>query len=112
MTSFLHFLHVNVAQAVGVVTAPKPKGFANPNALVEQTCNAVTWIFAAAIIFSIIFVLLAAFDYMRSSGDPARIKTANQRLIFVAIGVAVALIAFLFPGIIAQLLQAGPIKAC
>lgn len=106
MLSLIPFVHAIV------VTAPRPKGFENPGALVTGACAVAMWIFAAAIIFSIVMVLLAAFGYMRSSGEPAKLQEANQRLIFVAIGVAVALIAFLFPGMIATLLKAGSVKVC
>lgn len=111
--NILSYLHVQAVHAAGVVQIPRNvDGFEDPNALVTQGCAAAQWVFAGAILFSVLFALIAAFEYMRSSGDPAKVKTATNRLIFVAIGVAVALIAFLFPTIIASLLQAGTVKAC
>lgn len=113
----MRILHIlNVAHA-GVIAPPSGESlkgaFGGPDALVNQVCNAATWVFAAAIIFSIIFALLAAFEYMRSAGDPGAIKKANNRLVFLAIGVAVALVAFLFPGLIAGIVQAGSLgKVC
>ena len=96
---------VRSAQALGIVNAPNPTGFNSPNDIVLQACNAATWIFAAAIILSIVFVLLAAITYMRSSGDPGKVHDATQQLIYAAVGVAVALIAFAFPQLIATMLN-------
>lgn len=101
----------------GIIAPPKGStlqgAFGSPNALVAQACNAATWIFAAAIIASILFALLAAFEYMRSAGDPAMVKKASNRLLYAGIGVAVALIAFMFPGLISTLIQTGTLgKVC
>lgn len=99
----MHFLSIPLAHAMGVVgSLPHPDGFSTPNALVGQACTVAQWIFAAAIIFSIIYVLLAAFTYMSSSGDPGKVKTATSRLLYVAIGLAVAFVAFFFPNMIAK----------
>lgn len=116
MLSFLRSRLVPVVFA-GIVSPPKgdslKNAFGSPALLVAQACNAATWIFAAAIIASVIFALLAAFDYMRSAGDPAMVKKASNRLLYAGIGVAVALAAFLFPGMISTLIQAGTLgKAC
>jgi phosphoglycerol transferase MdoB-like AlkP superfamily enzyme len=67
-------------------------------------CPGAQWLFFIAILLSIVFALLAAFQYMTSSGDPAKVKSATQSLIFTAVGVAVALIAFLFPSIVAGII--------
>lgn len=60
-------------------------------------CTGLRWLFTAAIIFSIILALVAAFDYMRSAGDAAMVKKATNRLVFVAIGVAIAILARTLP---------------
>lgn len=110
MFSPLHF--IRVAQA-GVIAAPKPPGYDTPDDLVGQACNAASWLFGGAIILSIVFVLIAAITYMRSSGDPAKVKEATNMLMYAAIGVAVALVAFLFPGIIAEAMNVtGLGKVC
>ena len=109
-------LAIPTAYAAGIVNAPKVSGFDQPSGvltyLILQACNAATWIFAAAIILSIIFTLLAGIDYMRSSGDPAKVKSATQRLVFAAVGVAVALIAFTFPTVVSTFLSVPIGSAC
>ncbi len=100
-------LFTEKALAAGIINIPRPDTLSDADALATQFCNAATWVFAAAIIFSIVFTLVAAFEYMTSAGDPGKVKQATNRLIFVAVGVAVALIAFLFPQWIATLIKAG-----
>lgn len=70
-------------------------------------CLGLQWLFTAAIIFSIVVVLLAAYDYMRSSGDPALVKSATNRLVYVAIGIAVALLARTVPVLIGSVFGAA-----
>jgi|GEM_PF-3298205 len=66
--------------------------------IIDFLCNTVlSWIFTAAIIFSILMVLIAAFRYMTSSGDPAKVKLASNTLVFTAIGIAVAILARTLP---------------
>lgn len=68
-------------------------------------CLGLRWIFTAAIVFSIIMALLAAIEYMRSAGDPAKVKASTNRLIFTAIGIAVAILARSLPVIVGSFLD-------
>jgi hypothetical protein len=69
----------------------------NGNAIISLACTGLNYLFTFALILSIVFALLAAFDYLTSAGDPAKIKKAGNRLIYTAIGVAVALFARTLP---------------
>lgn len=51
------------------------------------------WIFGLLILLAVIFVLIAAFKYLTASGDPEKVKSASNTLIYAAIAVAVALLA-------------------
>src|SRR3989338_683610 len=53
--------------------------------------TATNWIFAIFAILSIIFVLLAALQFISAGGDAAKVGEARQKLIWAAIGIAVAL---------------------
>ncbi len=74
--------------------------------LVGIVCLGLQWLFTGAIIFSVALTLLAAYDYLRSSGDPAKVKSATNRLIFVAIGVAVAILARSLPVLVGSIFGA------
>jgi cell division protein FtsW (lipid II flippase) len=109
---FTEFL-ITTAHAQAQIVTPKVitelKGAAN---MVKYACAAAEWVFAAAIILSIVMVLLAGIKYMQSSGDPGKVKEATGRLVWAAVGVAVALIAFTFPTLISTLLRADLGKVC
>lgn len=76
----------------------KVEPVASGTALQTFLCTVVlSWLFTAAIIFSIIMALVAGYRYMTSAGDPAKVTLANNTLIYVAIGVAVAILARTMP---------------
>lgn len=64
----------------------------------------LSWVFTAAIAFSIIMALVAAFRYMTSAGDPAKVSLASNTLIYVAVGIAVAILARTLPILVGSVL--------
>ena len=58
--------------------------------LVDVTTN---WVFAIFVVLSIIFVLLAAFQFVTGGGDAKKIEEARQKLIWAAVGIIIALLA-------------------
>lgn len=52
---------------------------------------------------SVIAVLYSAFLFLTSGSDPNQVTTARQALLYAVIGVAVAVVAFVIPGLIEQL---------
>lgn len=69
-------------------------------------CTGLTWLFTAAIVFSIVMVLVAAYEYMQGGSSPDKVKKATNRLIFVAIGIVVAILARSVPVLIANFIGA------
>lgn len=51
------------------------------------------WIFTIFLIVAVVFVVMAAFGYLTSGGDPAKVKAAQQQLIYAIVAIAIALIA-------------------
>ena len=51
------------------------------------------WVFAVFISIAVIFIIIAIFDFVTGGGDPAKISSARQKLIYAAIGIALALVA-------------------
>jgi hypothetical protein len=70
----------------------------------KWACKVVNVFFTAAIILTIVFVLVAAINYITANGDPAKVKKGHQTLIWAAVGFAVALIAATVPDIVAMIL--------
>ena len=58
------------------------------------------WVFAIFLAISLIYILLAAFQFVTAGGQPDKVSEARQKLIYAAIGIAIALIAAGFPAII------------
>ena len=107
------FSLINVAYAQGRIVEPgKIDGLASESGIIRYVCTGMDWIFFAAIILSIVMTLLAGIQYMRSAGDPGKVKDATNKLIYAAIGVAVAIVAFTFPNLIGSLLSTSVGKVC
>lgn len=106
MFSTLHnFAIISVAHAQlplpGVVT-PVDTG----NELLTFICTVVfKWLFTGAIILAIILVLIAAYKFLTSEGDPANTKAAGKMLVFAAIGLVVAIMARTMPVLVGSLID-------
>jgi len=62
------------------------------------------WVFAILMLMVMIFILWGAFEILTSAGSEEKFGSGRQRIMFAAIGFAVALLAKAVPGIIQWLL--------
>ena len=80
---------------------PVPRG---NNLDIQQGFNwfgtIVNIVFTAFLIFSVLYIILAAFNFLTSGGDKEKITTATKQLVGAAIGIAVALLAVSFKSIV------------
>lgn len=53
----------------------------------------VNWIFAILLVVAVIFILIAAFQFITAAGDADKVKTARNFVLYALIGVAVAFLA-------------------
>jgi len=51
------------------------------------------WLFAILLIIAVIYIILAAYNFITAGGDPAKVQMARSNLMYALIGVAVALLA-------------------
>ena len=63
------------------------------NNLMGALNSIVNWLFTVLLIVAVIFILIAAFNFITAAGDPEKVKTARQFVIYALIGVVVALLA-------------------
>lgn len=82
------FLPVVISAATSTVPLKDLK-FADVITILNR---AVTWFFTTFLIVAVIFVVLAAFKYLTSSGDPEKVRAASHNLLFAAIAIGVALL--------------------
>ena len=66
----------------------------------------VTWVFTVFLIVAVIFILLAAFNYLFSQGDPTKVKTATKQVVYEAVAIAVALLSVSIRFVVEQLIGA------
>ncbi len=77
-----------------------PVGPTTVQGLLDVLDKVVNLIFTALVIFSVMFVIFAAFQFVTGGGDPAQVLAARQKLIWAAVGIIVALIARALPTVI------------
>jgi hypothetical protein len=102
-----------LAHAQGGATTLPNAPFSDVTGALNIMCTVAGWIFAILIVLAVIFVLLAAFNYLTASGDSEKVSKANSQLIYAAIAVAVALFARGFPLLIVNFVGgSGVTSAC
>ena len=74
--------------------------------------TAISWMFWMLIILAIMFIIVSAYGYVTSGGDPDRVHGANRMLIFASVAVVVAIFAGSIPLLIGSLFQVYGIGAC
>lgn len=72
----------------------------------KKVTTIINWIFTIFVVFAIIFVILAAFQFITGGGDSKNVESARNKLMWAAVGVIVALLARGLPFVIASLLGA------
>jgi hypothetical protein len=75
--------------------------------VLDVTCVVFAWMFYFLIALAIIFVVIAAYRYLTSAGNPEKVKGATNTILYAAIAVGVALLAKSIPLIVASFLGAN-----
>lgn len=61
------------------------------------------WLFMGIMLVAVVYILLAAYNYLTASGDPKKVDKANHMLLYAVIGVIVAVMAKNIPSIAASI---------
>lgn len=72
--------------------------------LINQIFNILFWLL---IVLAAIFIIMAAFSYLTAGGDPEKVKTANQKVIYAVVAVVVAVLAKTIPSVVCSFIGAG-----
>ncbi|MDO8504234.1 MAG: hypothetical protein Q7S36_00065 [Candidatus Liptonbacteria bacterium] len=75
-------------------------------------CTIVNFLFAVLIFLTIFFVVLAAFKYLTSGGDPEKVKEASQDLLYAAVAIVIGLLAKGVPAIVGSLVGQAVLGPC
>jgi hypothetical protein len=74
---------------------------------VEVLITVVKWIYTIIFIVAVLFILLAAFNFITSKGDQTKVQTAKKQLLYAVIGIAVALLSYGVVNLVQNSLQSG-----
>ena len=70
--------------------------------LINTVFNMLFWLL---IVLASVFIIWAAFNYLTAGGDPEKVKAANQKVIYAAVAVVVAVLARAIPSIVCSFLS-------
>jgi TRAP-type C4-dicarboxylate transport system permease small subunit len=62
--------------------------------LLDKVDAIVTYVYYVLFIVAIFFIIWAAFSYLGSKGDAAKVKKASEQLIYAIVAIAVGLLAY------------------
>lgn len=75
--------------------------------LVEVMRVVARWIFTFLIVVTVIFGLIAGYQYITAGGDAEKLATARTNTIYALIALAIGILAFSIPAIVSQILGLG-----
>ena len=105
------FLLGGLAYAVTPGTIPGPivntVGPTSVSGWVDVLIAVVRWIYTIIFVVAVLFILMAAYYFITSSGDPEKTKKAKQMLLYAVIGIAVALLSYGIVTLVQTSLQSG-----
>jgi len=79
--------------AISLAIEEIPPGPTTPEQLIGIIETIANWMFAILLAVALIFILMAAFQFLTSGGDPMRVEKARMNLLYAVIGIAVAFLA-------------------
>jgi len=82
---------------------PIPEGPQTGSEFISTVEGITNWVFVILLVFAVVFILLAAFQFLSGGGDPQAVAQARQKLIWAAVGIVVALLARGIPTAISNL---------
>ncbi|MDE2018844.1 MAG: hypothetical protein KGJ13_00680 [Patescibacteria group bacterium] len=83
-----------------------------PGDVTNLFCGVLNWMFWGLIVLGIAMVLVAAYGYATSSGDPERAGKASKTLLYAVIAIVVGLLAQGVPFIVASFFGVNLKGAC
>ena len=75
--------------------------------LIDLIGKIATWIAIIFFAVAVIFIIIAAFGYLTSGGDPEKVGGAKNKIVFAIVAIIVAALAFAIPRLVLNLLGFG-----
>ena len=77
-----------------------------PQDIIDLITKIADWIFLILLAVALIFILIAALQFLTSGGDPMKVEKARNNLLYAVIGIAVAFLAKGFVEVVRVILGA------
>lgn len=77
----------------------------SPQDLIDRVTVIANWILIALLAVALVFVLLAALQFVTAGGDPTAVAQARQKLVYAAIGIIVGVLAKGIVEVVKQIAQ-------
>jgi len=98
---------IALAGTAQATTSTAPITISSVQDLQQSLCNVFGWMFVFLIGLSSVMAAWAAFMYVTANGDAEKVSKAGKTLMYVAIGVGVALLARAIPLIVGSFFGVG-----
>jgi len=112
IASIIGILVFNVVPVTGLINTAEAQYYPNATPAPRDiggwmhTVNIVIrWIYTIFMVVAVVFVLLAAFQYLTSGGDKEKTKKANNMLMYAVIAIVIAILAFSITRIVGSVVQ-------
>ena len=106
-------LVVSLGGVASAQVEPIPDDFVDLPTIAETGGEAVdavqvltNWLFVILSIAAVIFIVLAGLQFITAGGNPEAIGQARMKLMYAAVGIAVALLARAIPAVLSSILGA------
>ncbi len=97
---------LGLLSASAVLAAYVPEGPSTGDVdILQIISNIVNWVFAIFLGLSALFIILAAFQFLTAGGDSTKVSSARDKLLFAAIGIAVAMLSRAITPIVKNILN-------
>ena len=80
-----------------------PEGPQKGADLKNTIVSLIDWLFIILLLTAVIFIVLAAFQFVTGGGDPTKVSEARQKLLYAIIAIIVALFAKSIPMVIIKI---------
>lgn len=82
-----------------------PTGVSNICELLGLVNKIANWLLVVLVVLAVIFVIVAAFNYLTAGGDSEKVGEANKKIVYAAVAVAVGLLAKAVPYVVSSVLN-------
>jgi len=82
-----------------------PSGIKDQEGLFKLLTVITDWIFTIFLALAVIFIIIAAFQFITAGGKAESVSEARQKIIWAAVGIIVALVARAIPAVLESLVR-------